>query len=89
MRSPFRPFRRPDPAILDDHRLLVGSLERRAFMRGGLSLGALTLLSGCDVERPAAVDAALLQISALNDKAQALLFDPNRPRRRPIRPRWC
>jgi DMSO/TMAO reductase YedYZ molybdopterin-dependent catalytic subunit len=78
MRSPFRPLRRPDPAILDDHRLLVRSMERRALMRGALSLGALTLLSGCDVGRPAAVEAALLEISTLNDEAQALLFDPNR-----------
>ena len=78
MTSPFRPLRGPDPAILDDHRPLIRSLERRAVLRGSLSLGALTLLSGCDVGRPAAVEAALLKISALNDKAQALLFDPNR-----------
>ncbi len=37
------------PAILDDHRPLLRSLERRGLIRGGLSLGALTMLTGCDV----------------------------------------
>jgi hypothetical protein len=44
MRSPHRPAAAPDPAILDDHRPLIRMLERRSLIRGGLSLGALTLL---------------------------------------------
>ncbi len=47
----------PDPAILDDHRPLIRALERRGLLRGGLSLGALTMLTGCDVKRPEAVEA--------------------------------
>ncbi|WP_419728573.1 molybdopterin-dependent oxidoreductase [Lichenicola sp.] len=78
MRSPFRPETLPDPAILDDHRPLIRSLERRRLIRGGLSLGALTMLTGCDVRRPASVQAALLAIRDLNDRVQALLFDPNK-----------
>ncbi len=78
MKSPFRPGRLPDPAILDDHRPLLRSLERRGLIRGGLSLGALTMLTGCDVTRPKSVEAALLAISRLNDDVQALLFDPNK-----------
>ena len=78
MKSPFRPDRLPDPAILDDHRPLLRSLERRGLIRGGLSLGALTMLTGCDVTRPKSVEAALLAISRLNDDVQALLFDPNK-----------
>ncbi len=78
MKSPFRPDEIPDPAILDDHRPLIRSLERRGLLRRGLSLGALAILTGCDVERPASVEAALLAISRLNDGVQALLFDPNK-----------
>ena len=78
MRSPFRPDDIPDPAILDDHRPLIRSLERRQLIRGGLSLGALAMLTGCDVSRPASVQAALLAMRDLNDGVQALLFDPDR-----------
>jgi len=78
MRSPFRPDAVPDASILDDHKLLIRRLERRGLIRGGLSLGALAMLTGCDVKRPKAVESALLAISHLNDGAQALLFDPNK-----------
>ena len=78
MRSLFRPNQVPDPAILDDHRLLLRSLERRGLIRGGLSLGALTMLTGCDVTRPRSVEAALLAVSRFNDDVQALLFDPTK-----------
>ena len=78
MRSPFRPDVVPDAAILDDHKPLIRSLERRGLIRGGLSLGALVMLTGCDVKRPEAVESALLAISRFNDGVQALLFDPNK-----------
>ena len=77
MRSPHRPVATPDPAILDDHRPLIRTLERRGLIRGGLSLGMLTMLTGCDVKRPEAVERALLAISSLNDGVQAWLFNPN------------
>ncbi len=78
MRSPFRPAKLPDPAILDDHRPLVRSIERRGLIRGGLSLGALTMLTGCDVSTSGSVEKGLRAISAFNDDIQALLFDPTR-----------
>ena len=78
MRSPFRPDWVPDPAILDNHRSLIRSLERRGLIRGGLSLGALVILTGCDVKRPKLVESALLAISRFNDGVQALLFNPNK-----------
>src|SRR5258708_23937301 len=78
MRSPFRPDAVPDAAILDDHKPLIRSLDRRGLIRGSLSLGALVMLTGCDVKRPEAVESALLAISRLNDGVQALLFDPNK-----------
>ena len=78
MKSPFRPVAPPDPAILDDHRPLLRSLERRGLIRGGLSLGALALLTGCDVSKTGAVEQALLAMSAFNDRVQAWLFDPDK-----------
>jgi DMSO/TMAO reductase YedYZ molybdopterin-dependent catalytic subunit len=78
MISPFRPKNVPNAAILDDHRPLLRSLERRGLIRSGLSLGALVMLTGCDLSRPEAVESALLAFSRLNDGVQALLFDPNK-----------
>jgi DMSO/TMAO reductase YedYZ molybdopterin-dependent catalytic subunit len=78
MTSLFRPPKVPDPTILDDHRTLIRSLERRGLIRGTLSLGALTMLTGCDFNTPDSVDSALRSISAFNDRVQALIFDPNK-----------
>ena len=77
MQSPFRPARTPDPTVLDDHRPLIRSLERRGLLRGGVSLGALTMLTGCDVSDSTAVGKALRAISSFNDWVQAAIFDPN------------
>ena len=76
MISMFRPRSKPDVTILDDHRPLIQSLERRGLIRGGLSLGALTLLTGCDVSDSTSVGQALRAISAFNDRVQAALSDP-------------
>jgi len=35
--------------FINDHKPLIRSLERRGLIRGGLSLGALVMLTGCDV----------------------------------------
>jgi DMSO/TMAO reductase YedYZ molybdopterin-dependent catalytic subunit len=43
-----------------------------------MSLGALTMLTGCDVTSSKSVEAALLAISRLNDGVQGLLFDPTK-----------
>ena len=53
-------------------------IERRLFLRQGLSLGALTLLTGCDVTDTNAVQSVLNGISRWNDRAQAALFNPRR-----------
>ena len=54
------------------------NLERRLFLKQGLSLGALTLLSGCDVTNDDAVQKVLSGMSRWNDRAQAWLFNPNK-----------
>src|ERR1700716_1789435 len=53
-------------------------IERRLFLRQGLSLGALALLTGCDVTDQSAVQSVLNGISRWNDRAQAALFNPRR-----------
>jgi DMSO/TMAO reductase YedYZ molybdopterin-dependent catalytic subunit len=78
MKSFFRPETVPDPALLDDHRPLIRALERRGVIRGAFSLGALTMLTGCDFKTPDSVETALRTVSAFNDRVQALLFDPQK-----------
>ena len=78
MKSVHRPHTPPDPAILDNHRPRVAEAERRLMLRGGLSLGLLTMLTGCAPEKDKEVDAALRSISSFNDRVQALIFNPNK-----------
>jgi DMSO/TMAO reductase YedYZ molybdopterin-dependent catalytic subunit len=57
---------------------LVARLERRLFLRRGLSLGALALLAGCDITNQEGVQRVLSAMSRWNDGAQDWLFDPKR-----------
>ena len=50
-------------------------LNRRRLLGGGLSLGALTLLTGCDVSDDDAVQKVLATFSRWNDRVQAALFN--------------
>ena len=52
-------------------------LTRRRFISGGASLGALTLLTGCDVTDSFSAEEMLKQVSKFNDGVQALMFNPN------------
>lgn len=56
----------------------VAMLERRFFMKRSLSLGALTLLSGCNVTNPESVQKVLWTMSRWNDRVQDWIFDPTR-----------
>jgi len=78
MKSPFRPPHLPDPAILDNHKPMLRVLERRGLLRGGLSLGALAMLTGCRLEDNDAIHTVLVRMSQWNDRVQAALFDPNK-----------
>ena len=51
---------------------------RRMFLRRGLTLGGLSLLSGCTIADETSAEAALMTVSRWNDKVQGWLFDPNR-----------
>lgn len=66
-------------ASLDDFsRREIASVERRLFMKRGLSLGALTMLAGCDVTNQESVQKVLWAMSRWNDRVQDWIFDPNR-----------
>jgi DMSO/TMAO reductase YedYZ molybdopterin-dependent catalytic subunit len=56
----------------------IANLERRLFLKQTLSVGALALLSGCDLTDAEGVQKVLWQMSGWNDRAQAWLFSPNR-----------
>lgn len=51
---------------------------RRAFLQRSLTLGGLSLLSGCAIVDESSVEIALMKVSRFNDKVQGWLFDPNR-----------
>ena len=48
----------------------IANLERRLFLKRGLSMGALTLLSGCDVTDEESVQKVLWAMSRWNDRVQ-------------------
>ncbi|WGF86262.1 molybdopterin-dependent oxidoreductase [Marinivivus vitaminiproducens] len=77
--SAFRPPDVPDRRLLSENRRLVREIDRRGVLRGAVSLGALSLLTGCDVSNGESVQSALRAISGFNDRVQAWLFDPNKP----------
>jgi DMSO/TMAO reductase YedYZ molybdopterin-dependent catalytic subunit len=71
-------FRKPvDQSVLSEGRALIGDINRRNILRGAVSLGALTMLTGCDVTEIDPVQKALRAVSGWNDRVQEALFRPN------------
>lgn len=80
----------PKQLNLDGNAALKEALERlkhanpamdaskRNFLRRSLTLGGLSMLTGCALIDEVSVESALTCISCFNDEAQAWLFDPNR-----------
>lgn len=52
--------------------------SRRNFLRSSLTLGGLSMLTGCMLDDSESIGNALSRISRLNDDVQGWLFDPNR-----------
>ncbi len=63
--------------LVRDATRVMPDLARRRFIAGGASLGALTLLTGCDVTDSFSAEEMLKQISKFNDGVQAAIFNPN------------
>jgi DMSO/TMAO reductase YedYZ molybdopterin-dependent catalytic subunit len=67
-----------ETSLADQAPKLIRSIERRLFLKTSLSLGALALLSGCDLTDDENVQKVLQGMSRWNDGAQAWLFNPNK-----------
>jgi DMSO/TMAO reductase YedYZ molybdopterin-dependent catalytic subunit len=64
--------------LVFERKPVVTAIERRLFLRQTLSLGALTLLTGCDISDNGSVQTVLKAMSGWNDRAQAVLFSHQR-----------
>ena len=56
----------------------LARIQRRMLLRQTFSLGALTMLTGCDLSSNDATDRALRAILRFDDRVQAALFNPSR-----------
>ena len=65
-------------AMLADALRKIERPSRRLFLQRGLTLGGLSLLTGCNVSDEASIDKALTAVSRMNDRVQGWLFDPNK-----------
>ena len=64
--------------LIGDAAKLLPNPSRRLFLRNTASLGALALLTGCDIVDGRSAEKALRVVSEFNDWVQARLFNPNR-----------
>src|SRR5438046_2712215 len=65
-------------SILKDARLELEMPSRRLFAKRALTLGGLSLLTGCNITDEPSVNRMLERFSRMNDGVQGWLFDPNR-----------
>src|ERR1700733_5805485 len=78
MSRPRKPIKGVDPQLLiKDAAKLLPEPSRRFFLRGAASLGALAVLTGCDIVDGPTSENALRVISNFNDRVQARIFNPN------------
>ena len=63
-------------AVVKEALRLLDQPTRRLFLKRSLTLGGLSLLSGCTIVDSDSAERALMRISRFNDRAQALIFDP-------------
>lgn len=65
-------------AVLRDAMRQLGQPARRLFLQHSLTLGGLSMLTGCSLSDGSSIEKALAAMSRFNDEAQAKLFDPQR-----------
>jgi DMSO/TMAO reductase YedYZ molybdopterin-dependent catalytic subunit len=78
MSDPKRPGQVDHASILIDVRRELAMPSRRLFTQRVLTLGGLSLLTGCSLTDDASVNRFLMSVSRFNDRVQAWLFDPKR-----------
>ena len=64
--------------LIKDAMKEMSDTTRRKFILGGASLGALVMLTGCDLVDRRASERILWKVSKFNDEVQATLFNPHR-----------
>jgi len=64
--------------LVKDTMKIMPDPMRRNFLRGAASLGALTMLTGCNVIDGDTAEGILRKVSEFNDKIQAAIFNPNK-----------
>src|SRR5476651_1630379 len=69
---------RPKIIVEPDQRKQLVNLQRRLLLRSGLTLGALSLLTGCNMQDGDEVDKVLWAMSHWNDRVQSWLFSGQR-----------
>ncbi|MDD5249806.1 MAG: molybdopterin-dependent oxidoreductase, partial [Rhodocyclaceae bacterium] len=65
-------------AVVQEALRRIAAPSRRLFLRRALTLGGLSLLTGCTMVDEDSVEDALMKVSRFNDKVQGWLFDPRR-----------
>jgi DMSO/TMAO reductase YedYZ molybdopterin-dependent catalytic subunit len=64
--------------LLKEARRVLPAPARRLFLRRGLTVGGLAMLTGCSVTDSDEAEHLLMRVSRFNDSVQAWLFDPQR-----------
>jgi DMSO/TMAO reductase YedYZ molybdopterin-dependent catalytic subunit len=64
--------------MLNDAIRKISQPSRRAFLQRTITLGGLTLLTGCSISDNESIEAALTKVSQFNDKVQGLIFSQTR-----------
>jgi len=75
--SVFRPAGGIDKSVIEHNKALLAEIDRRKILRGAMSLGALTMLTGCEVTNKGPVQSVLKAVSGFNDRVQQFIFRPN------------
>ena len=65
-------------AMLADALRQIQQPSRRLFLQRSLTLGGLSLLTGCNINDPSSIETALTAVSRMNDRVQGWLFDPHK-----------
>ncbi len=63
-------------AVVKEALLRIEQPARRLFLQRSLTLGGLSLLTGCAIVDEDGAERALMNVSRFNDKVQGWLFDP-------------
>ena len=71
-------FTSHEKEIIKDVYKVLDIPSRRIFSKRALSLGAISMLTGCTLTNDESIEKALMVMSRVNDHMQGWLFDPNK-----------